>query len=120
MPLTSKYLYVATMDVDSDKEALFNEVYNEEHVPVLNEVPGVLSVTRFQRENEVAIVIGGEKRIIRTDNEPKYTAFYELESPDVLTSEAWTAAVDKGRWPEQVRPYTRNKRFVMMKLVYPE
>ena len=33
MPITSKYLFVARMDVDANKEALFNEVYNTEHIP---------------------------------------------------------------------------------------
>ena len=27
MPINAKYLFVASMDVDADKEALFNEVY---------------------------------------------------------------------------------------------
>ena len=31
MPITSKYLFVASMDVDPDKEDLFNEVYDTEH-----------------------------------------------------------------------------------------
>ena len=33
MPIKSRYLFVASMDVDPDKEALFNEVYDTEHVP---------------------------------------------------------------------------------------
>jgi hypothetical protein len=33
MPIKSKYLFVASMDVDPDKETLFNEVYDTEHVP---------------------------------------------------------------------------------------
>jgi hypothetical protein len=28
MPITTKYLFVASMDVDPDKEDLFNEVYD--------------------------------------------------------------------------------------------
>ena len=32
MPITSKYLFVASMDVDPDKEDLFNEVYDTEHI----------------------------------------------------------------------------------------
>jgi len=35
MPIKAKYLFVASMDVDTDKEALFNEVYDTEHVPLL-------------------------------------------------------------------------------------
>ena len=49
MPITSKYLFVASMD-DADKEALFNEVYDTEHIPNLLKVPGVRAVTRMQGE----------------------------------------------------------------------
>ncbi len=42
MPITTKYLFIASMDVEPDKEALFNEVYDEEHVPNLMIVPGVI------------------------------------------------------------------------------
>ena len=35
MPLQSKYLFVASMNVDADKERLFNEVYDTEHVSLL-------------------------------------------------------------------------------------
>ena len=41
MPFASKYLFVVSMDVDRDKEALFNEVYDNKHVPLLSKVPGV-------------------------------------------------------------------------------
>ena len=47
MPLTTRYLFSAAMDVQPDKEAVFNEVYDQDHVPMLLEVPGVISVARF-------------------------------------------------------------------------
>jgi len=59
--------------------------------------------------------IGGERKTMRAENEPAYTAIYELESPDVLTSAAWNKAVEAGRWPAQVRPHTRNRRHVLLK-----
>ena len=40
MPINAKYLFISSMDVAPDKEALFNEVYDTEHVPNLAEVPG--------------------------------------------------------------------------------
>ena len=43
----TKYLFTAAMDVDPDKEALFNEVYDTEHIPELLKVPGVLAVYRY-------------------------------------------------------------------------
>ena len=47
MPITSRYLFTASMDVDPAKDALFNEVYDKEHVPSLLEVPGVIAVARL-------------------------------------------------------------------------
>lgn len=115
MPHQSTYLLIASMDVDPEHEDRFNEVYSAEHVPFLTQVPGVLSIKRYERQ-ELTMNIGGEHKTIHLENEPKYTAIYEIESPDVLTSEAWGKAVEKGRWPTEVRPYTRNRRHVLMKV----
>ena len=50
---------------------------------------------------------------MRFDDEPRYQALYEVESPEVLLSDSWGEAVELGRWPEQVRPYTRNRRHIL-------
>ena len=115
----SKYLFIASMDVDRDREALFNDVYNTEHCPLLSNVPGVISVTRFETQ-ELTMIMGGETRTIVVRNEPKHHALYELDSPNVLTSADWGEAVDQGRWPENVRPFTSNRRHTLLKLTYPE
>ena len=112
MPFKTRYLFTAAMDVEPDKEALFHEVYDEEHVPLLLKVPGVISVARFKTQ-ELRMVIGGEQKTIVVENEPKYSALYEIESPDVLLGDAWAKAVDQGRWPTQVRPYTKNRRHTL-------
>ena len=118
MPLQSRYLFSASMDVQPDKEDVFNEVYDKEHVPMLIEVPGVISIARFKTQ-ELTMILGGERRTIVIENEPKYSALYEIESPDVLTSDAWAAAVDKGRWADEVRPFTSNGRNVLRQLILP-
>jgi hypothetical protein len=115
----SKYLFIASMDVEPDKEALFHEVYDKEHCPTLSKVPGVLSVARFEKET-FTVLIGGEARTMVMEGEPRFHAMYELESPDVLTSPSWDEAVEAGRWPEQVRPYTKNRRHTLLRLTYPE
>ena len=46
MPINSKYVFVVSMDVDLDKEDLFNEVYDTEYIPNLLNVSGVHSATR--------------------------------------------------------------------------
>jgi hypothetical protein len=118
MPFETKYIFSAAMDVQPDQEALFNDVYDKEHVPLLLKVPGVVAVTRFKKQ-EVTLVMGGERKTIVVENEPTYNALYEIESPDVLVSEAWANAVDQGRWPGQVRPYTKNRRHVLYKKLVP-
>jgi hypothetical protein len=115
MPAKAKYVFIASMDVEPDKDAIFNEVYDKEHIPLILKVPGVLSARRCQTV-PLVMIIGGEKKAIIADGEPRYTAIYELESPEVLVSDAWARAVDAGRWPGEVRPYTRNRRHVLKKL----
>jgi hypothetical protein len=111
----TRYVFTASMDVDAEKEALFNEVYDTEHIPELLRVPGVLAVTRTALA-PLKMAIGGEVKTIAAEGEPKYSAIYELESAEVLTSSEWAAAVERGRWPTQVRPYTRNRRHTLRKV----
>ena len=115
-PGKASYLMIASMDVDPEHEALFNEVYDQEHIPNLRSVPGVLGIARYKRE-ELTMNIGGERKTMRAENEPAYSVTYELECPDVLTSPEWNQAVEAGRWPVEVRPYTRNRRHVLLKMM---
>ncbi len=119
MPISSSYLFIASMNVDADHEAEFNEVYDTEHVPNLSEVPGVLSVARFTRR-DLTMLIGGQLRTVQTENEPRYVAIYELESPAILVSDAWGEAVERGRWPLHVRPYTRDRRHQLLQRAQPQ
>jgi hypothetical protein len=116
MPLQTRYLFSAAMNVQADKDAIFNEVYDQEHVPSLLKVPGVIAVARFKSE-PVTMMIGGERKTIVIESEPTYNALYEIESPAVLTSDAWAKAVEEGRWPAHVRPYTSNRRHVMYRRI---
>jgi hypothetical protein len=115
MSSTAKYRFIVSMDVAPDKEALFNEVYDQEHIPNLLEVPGVLSATRVKAEPFTLNIAGAPKEVAVAG--PAYTAIYELESPEVLASEAWGRAVEAGRWPIDVRPFTSNRRHVLAKVI---
>ncbi len=116
MPITARYLFIVSMDVDHDKEALFNEVYDQEHVPTLLKVPRVVSVTRLETE-PASLMMGGEEHSITGEGQPTYSAIYEIESPDVLRGDAWAEAVEKGRWPDRVRPFTRNRQHILRKVI---
>ena len=116
MPLAKKYLFVVSMDVTKEKEALFNEVYDTEHIPLLQKVPGVGAVTRLKTE-PAAFNLGGERKVLDGAGKASYVAIYEIDSPDVLLSKEWAEAVEKGRWPGEVRPFTSNRRHVVRKII---
>ena len=116
MPITGNWIFTASMDVDPDKEALFNEVYDSEHVPQLRKVPGVVAVTRFKLDT-LRVTMGGETKTVDPAGVPRYACIVELESPDVLTSPAFAQAVDAGRWPTQVRPFTRNRHHTLHQVI---
>ena len=116
--MPSKYLFIASMDVDGAKEALFNEVYDTEHCPSLGKLDGVGKIARFETQ-PFKVLISGETKTITPDEQPRFHAMYEVESPEVLTSPEWATAVDSGRWAEHVRPFTTNRQHTLLRLVYP-
>ena len=116
MPIGTKYLFMVSMDVTREKEALFNEVYDTEHVPLLQKVPGVGAVTRLKTV-PAAFNIGGERKVLDGAGMAHYVAIYEIDSPDVLLSKEWAEAAEKGRWPSEVRPYTSNRSHVVRKVL---
>lgn len=64
----------------------YNAWYDEEHIPFLLKVPGVLRARRFRA----------------AEGEPKYVALYELESPEVRQSEPFLRAIDTP-WSARMR-----------------
>lgn len=108
------WLFVVSMDVTPEKEALFNEVYDTEHVPYLLEVPGVRRVTRARSE-PLRVSIGGEVKETPPAS-PRWTAIYELDDPAVLAGPDWAAAVERGRWPSEVRPHCFNRAHALYKI----
>ena len=116
MPITAKWIFTAAMDVDPAKEAVFNEVYDQEHVPIISKVPGVLSVTRLKLDT-LRMTMGGETKVMDPQGAPRYAAVSELESPEVLTSAAFAKAVDAGRWPKEVRPFCRNRHHTLYRVM---
>jgi hypothetical protein len=114
MPFSSKYVFVVSMDVEPEKEALFNEVYDTEHVPLICKVPGVRAATRMQGEPFKMQLAG--KTTEKKHEAARYTAIYEIDSPDVLLSPEWATYAEQGRWPTEVRPYTKNRSHAVYKV----
>lgn len=116
MGAETDYLFIVSMDVQPDKEALFNEVYETEHVPYLSAVPGVISATRSILQ-PLEMMLAGERLKMDPGDAPRYSVTYRIESPAVLLSPEWSAAGERGRWPTDVRPFTSNRRLILRKVI---
>ena len=108
MPITTRYVLIASMDIDPAYEDLFNEVYDQEHAPNLLAVAGVRSVARLKGEPFTLTIAHREHPMPAPS--PIYTAIYEIDHPDVLRSPAFATALELGRWASEVRPHTRNRQ----------
>jgi hypothetical protein len=86
------YLFMVQLDIPDEQDAEFNRVYDNEHFPSLMKVPGVRSGARYRLEHST---VAGMQR---------YLTFYEIDSPQVLTSEAWEKAGAFGDWVGKIRP----------------
>ena len=80
-------LLMVWVDVPADREDEFNHWYNEEHLPELLAVPGVLSAARYE-----AVSSG-----------PKHLACYELESSAVVDSDVFKDR-PATEWAQRVGP----------------
>ncbi len=100
--MSAHALYLVRMDVAHDHQAIFNEVYDKEHVPNLRGVKGVRRASRYRQPSAT---------------EPRYLAAYELDGPEVIESAAWKTAGEAGRWPTVVRPHTMNRHLTMYEWV---
>jgi hypothetical protein len=79
------------MNVAPEHEADFNDWYNQEHLPALAGVPGVLCARRYRGS-------GATQR---------YCAMYHFANLDVSNSAAWKTAANTP-WTERMRPHFRD------------
>jgi hypothetical protein len=98
--LTGKtpYVFWVMMDVEAHREALFNELYDTEHLPLLLKLPGAVNAVRYRT------TVAGE---------PRYLCAYEVDNTELPMSKPWNDTSDIGRWKPEVRPYTFNKRYIV-------
>ncbi|HKU71110.1 MAG TPA: hypothetical protein VJQ51_09740 [Burkholderiales bacterium] len=93
----ARHFYMVTFEIAQEDEALFNEIYDTEHVPNIMKVDGCLGVVRFRDKEKTA---GGW--IL-------YSAIYLLTEPDLPTTPQWKKASDTGRWGPVMRPRMKSR-----------
>jgi hypothetical protein len=86
-------LLLVAMTPAPEVEAAFNAWYDDEHIPALARVPGVLCARRFKAKS----------------GSPRYVALYHLSGPAVVESAEWKAASGSTPMPESVRPHITDR-----------
>jgi hypothetical protein len=98
------YLLMVCLETDDEHDAELQRWYDEEHLAALQSVPGCHSAQRY-RGTDVAAGF------------PKNLAIYELDSPEIRTSDAWRKAADTP-WTLKMRTLFRdNRRDTMGQLI---
>jgi hypothetical protein len=95
---STPYVFWVMMDVERHREALFNELYDSEHLPLLLKLSGCVNAVRYRTT---------------APGEPRYLCAYEVQNAELPMSKLWNDTSDIGRWKPEVRPYTSNKRFIV-------
>lgn len=97
------WLYTVQADcADPAQEAEFNDWYDNEHMPALARVPGVLRARRYE-------AVSGT---------PKSMSAFELTTREVFASPPWLEARKTPRTP-RIRTLFTNARRTMYKLILP-
>jgi hypothetical protein len=91
-------MLLIAMNVKPEAEVEYNAWYDEEHIPRLKTVPGVLCARRFRTR------VGPRK----------YSAIYHLSAPEVQASEAWATAITTP-WQQRMRPQTSDRLRLVLK-----
>ncbi len=81
-------LFAATVPAAMEDE--FNAWYNEEHLPRMAKVPGVLRARRF--------------RVRESEQPHKYFAIYDLREPEVEATQDWKDAASTP-WTAKLKPH---------------
>ena len=95
-PSSGRGLLLVMIDVDPSDEPELNRWYEDEHIAERLSIPGFLTARRF----------------VALEGQPKYLALYELESPEVLSSEAYRRAIGEAETALTRRMRTLFKAFI--------
>jgi hypothetical protein len=101
--VNAPWLYIVHTDIPDHIAGEYNKWYDQEHLPRLVTVPGVLRARRYDR-------VSGPG--------PQYLTAYELTAPDVWESPAAHQA-RKTPWTEKMRSLFQNTRRNMCQLILP-
>jgi hypothetical protein len=86
-----------TFEIAPEDEAEFNDIYDNDHIPNILKLEGVLEIIRFRdaAPNEKGFLV--------------YSAIYFLAQENLHLTPEWTALSDLGRWAPVIRPKVKSR-----------
>ena len=92
LDLNTHYLFLVRAEFgDPEREAEWNRWYDEEHVPAMLSVPGIVSCTRYQE-------LGADG---------KYLAVYEINDPQVFDAPRYAEVQRWHKWRAYIKEWRR-------------
>ena len=94
---TAPYCMMITFEIAPEDEAQFNDIYDNDHIPTIMQLPGVVEVLRFRdaEPNEHGFLV--------------YSAIYFMTEQNLHETPAWKKLSDMGRWMPVIRPIVKSR-----------
>jgi hypothetical protein len=86
-----------TFEIAPEDEAEFNDIYDNDHIPNILKLKGVIEVIRFKD------AVPNEKGLL------VYSALYLLAQENLHQTPEWKVASDLGRWAPVIRPKVKSR-----------
>jgi hypothetical protein len=91
------FCMMISFEIAPEDEAEFNEIYDNDHIPNILKLKGVVEVIRFKDSapNEKGLLV--------------YSALYLLAQENLHQTPEWKQLSDAGRWAPVIRPKIRSR-----------
>jgi hypothetical protein len=91
------FCMMITFEIAPEDEAEFNDIYDNDHIPNILKLKGVIEVIRFKD------AVPNEKGLL------VYSALYILAQENLHQTAEWKAVSDLGRWAPVIRPKVKSR-----------
>ena len=96
-PGAAPHSMTITFEIAPEDEAEFNDIYDNDHIPTILQLPGLLEVIRFRdaAPNEKGFLV--------------YSAIYFMTKENLHETPEWKKLSDLGRWAPVIRPKVKSR-----------
>jgi hypothetical protein len=96
-PGAAAFCMTITFEIAREDEAEFNDIYDNDHIPTILKLPGLLEVIRFRdaAPNEKGFLV--------------YSAIYFMTKENLHETPEWKELSDLGRWAPVIRPKVKSR-----------